>query len=166
MGFGHRFNSILPIMLHYCKSVYCFSAWVRAAHTRVLSTLLLCYCPFIYVDPVLLSDKKISHKQQLCHPRISKHLNFERLFMKSCLNGSIIPLYNIYNIEYLQFSLIVPRQSFSEKRTEKNENCVCFVAILASKDQIFSSTISHRLPLPTNLPPVPTTYCIANMRKH
>lgn len=35
-------------------------------------------------------------------------------------------------------SLIVPRQSFSaKKKTEKNEHCVYFVAILASKDRIF-----------------------------
>lgn len=58
--------------------------------------------------------------------------------MKSCLNGSIIPPSGSYNSKYLQFGLIVPRQSFSAKKrkTEKNEHCVYFVAILASKDQI------------------------------
>lgn len=110
---------------------------MRVTHTHILSTLSLSYCPSIYLDSVLLSDKKISHKQQLCHPRISKHLNFERLLMKSCLNESIIPLYNIYNTKYPQFRLIVPRQSFSAGWTEKDEDCVHFVAVLASKDQIF-----------------------------
>jgi len=78
--------------------------------------------------------------------------------MKSCLNGIIMPPYNIYNIKYLQFSFIVPRQGFSAKRTEKNESCVHFIAIVASKDHIFSSTISRRLPLPTNHPNR-TLYC-------
>lgn len=73
-----------------------------------------------------------------------------------------MPPYNIYNIRYLQFSLTAPHQGFSGK----SEDCVYLTAILASKDHIFSTAISHHLPLPINHPPIPTTHCIANMQKH